>query len=185
MVEDIQKETENRMQKAVETLREGLVKIRTGRAHPSLIEHVKVPCYGNEMPLNQVASVAVGDSRTLLVTPWDKTVVPAVEKAIMQADLGLNPVSAGQTIRVPLPPMTEERRKDLIKVIRSEGENSRVIIRNIRRDANTQLKDLLKEKTISEDDERRATEKIQKITDKYIGEIDRVLSEKETDLMSI
>jgi len=181
----IQQTAENQMQKAVEILRNDLVKVRTGRASPGLIEHIKVSCYGSELPLNQVASVSVGDPRTLLVMPWDKAMVMPVEKAIMQSDLGLNPVSAGQTIRVPLPPMTEERRKELIKNIRNEGENSKIVVRNLRRDANTQIKDLLKEKTISEDEEHRAAEKIQKITDKYIAEIDRILSDKETDLMEI
>ena len=185
MIETIQQTAENQMQKAVEILRNDLVKVRTGRASPGLIEHIKVSCYGSELPLNQVASVSVGDPRTLLVMPWDKAMVMPVEKAIMQSDLGLNPVSAGQTIRVPLPPMTEERRKELIKNIRNEGENSKIVVRNLRRDANTQIKDLLKEKTISEDEEHRAAEKIQKITDKYIAEIDRILSDKETDLMEI
>ena len=185
MIEDLQKTTENRMQKAVENLRNEFIKVRTGRANPSLLENIKVSCYGSDMPLNQVASISVGDSRTIVVTPFDKTVVPAVEKAIIQSDLGLNPVTAGQVIRVPLPPMTEERRKDLVKGIKNEAENSRIIVRNIRRDSNTQIKDALKEKTISENEERMSIEKIQKITDKYINEIDRILSEKESDLMEI
>ena len=185
MINEIIKTAEEHMAKSVGILQEELAKVRTGRAHPSLLEHLTVPCYGSDMPLNQVASVNATDARTLTITPWDKTLVSAIEKAIMQSDLGLNPASAGQTIRVPLPPMTEERRKELIKTIRNEGENSKVAIRNLRRDANSQIKDLLKEKSISEDDERRAGERIQKITDKYIAEIDKILSDKETDLMEI
>ena len=185
MNEDVQKNTENRMQKAVENLKNEFIRIRTGRAHPSLLENIKVSCYNSEMPLNQVASISVLDSRTLSITPFDKTTVSAIEKAILQSDLGLNPVTAGLVIRVPLPPMTEERRKDLVKNIRNEAENIRIVIRNIRRDANTQFKDLLKEKTLSEDEEHRLTTKIQKATDKYISDIDQILSEKETDLMEI
>lgn len=185
MIEELQKTTENHMQKAVENLRNEFIKVRTGRANPSILENIKVSCYGTDMPLNQVASISVGDSRTIIVTPFDKNVVQAVEKAIIQSEFGLNPVTAGQVIRVPLPPMTEERRKDLVKGIKNEAENSRITIRNIRRDSNTQLKDALKEKTISENEERVAIEKIQKITDKYISEIDHILSEKESDLMEI
>jgi ribosome recycling factor len=185
MTEAVLKTTEDRMQKATQTLRNDLLKIRTGRAHPSLVEHIRVSCYDSELPLNQIASISIGDARTLLISPWDRNMVAPIEKAIMQSDLGLNPISAGQVIRVPLPPMTEERRKDLVKHIHHEAENARVTIRNIRRDANTQLKDLLKEKTITEDEEHRSADKIQKITDKYIGETDKILAEKEADLMVI
>ena len=185
MIEDTRKTAEQHMGKSVEILKDELVKMRTGRAHPSLIEHITVSCYGSNMLLNQTASITIGDPRTLLVTPWDKELVVAVEKAISQADLGLNPVAAGQTIRVPLPPLTEERRKDMIKVVRNEGENSRVAIRNIRRDANSQIKELLKDKSISEDEQRRAEDVIQKITDKFIAEVDSIVATKEADLLEV
>jgi ribosome recycling factor len=185
MVNDIKSNSEKRMQKCIETLKAELSKLRTGRAHPSLLEHIRVVCYGNETPLNQVASVSVSDARTLLVSPWDKGVVQDVEKAIRNADLGLNPVTAGQSIRVPLPPLTEERRKDLLKIVKQEGEQSRVAIRNIRRDANNDLKNLLKDKKISEDEQKRAEEIIQKLTDKFIVEVDKTLISKETELMEI
>ncbi|MGD9107666.1 MAG: ribosome recycling factor [Gammaproteobacteria bacterium] len=185
MINDIIKTAEEHMQKSVEILHAELAKIRTGRAHPSLLEHLTVPCYGSDMPLNQVASVNATDARTLTIQAWDKTLVPAIEKAIMQSDLGLNPATAGQVIRVPMPPLTEERRKDLVKVIRGEAENTRVAIRNIRRDANAQIKDLLKEKTISEDEERQASDKVQKLTDKYIAEVESILAKKEEELMTV
>ncbi|MGD9153507.1 MAG: ribosome recycling factor [Gammaproteobacteria bacterium] len=185
MINDIIKTAEEHMQKSVEILHAELAKIRTGRAHPSLLEHLTVPCYGSDMPLNQVASVNATDARTLTIQAWDKTLVPAIEKAIMQSDLGLNPATAGQVIRVPMPPLTEERRKDLVKVIRGEAENTRVAIRNIRRDANAQIKDLLKEKTISEDEERQASDKVQKLTDKYIAEVESILAKKEEGLMTV
>lgn len=160
-------------------------KIRTGRANASLLDHVMVDYYGSPTPLSQVANITTSDSRTILVTPWEKSMVAAIEKAILNSDLGLNPATAGTAIRVPMPPLTEERRKELIKVVRHEGEQGRVSIRNIRRDANNQLKELVKEKAISEDDERRAAEAIQKLTDRYISEVDAVLAEKEKDLMEI
>lgn len=186
MLNDIYKSAEQHMKKSIEILCGGLIKMRTGRAHPSLLEHIMVSCYGESaMPLNQVASIAVGDPRMLLVTPWDKGLVVHVEKAILQADLGLNPVAAGQTIRVPLPPLTEERRKEMVKLVRSEGENSRVAIRNIRRDANSQMKDLLKEKAISEDEERRGEEQIQKLTNACIKEVDEIISSKEAELLAV
>ncbi len=185
MINDIQKTAENRMSKSVEVLQGEFIKIRTGRAHPSLLEHIMVPYYGSDVPLSQVASITIGDARTLVVTPWEKDKVPAIEKAIMQSDLGLNPATAGLVIRVPLPPLTEERRKDLVKVIHGEAENARVAIRNIRRDANTQVKELLKAKEIGEDDERRAQDVIQKLTDKYIAEVDKRLAAKEADLMQV
>lgn len=182
MIDNIKAEAEKKMKKAVEALHHEMTKIRTGRANPSLLDHVQVDYYGNPTPLNQVASVSNSDSRTLLVTPFDKSMAAAIEKAILTSDLGLNPASSGTAIRVPMPPLTEERRKDLIKVVRAEAEQGRVTIRNIRRDANTQLKDL---KAISEDDERRANDVIQKITDKYSAEVDAVLAQKEKDLMDI
>lgn len=185
MIDDIKKGAAERMSKSVEALRHELAKIRTGRAHPSLLDHVTVDYYGTETPIKQVANVTAEDARTLAVTPWEKNMVQALEKAIMQSDLGLNPNTAGTVIRVPMPPLTEERRKDLIRVARAEAEHGRVAIRNIRRDANHDLKELVKEKMISEDDERRGQEIVQKLTDQYVKEVDQVLDEKETDLMSI
>ena len=185
MINDIKQDAEKRMQKSIETLKVDLSKIRTGRANPSLLDHVEVNYYGNPTPLNQVANISVSDSRTILVTPWEKNMVAAVEKAILTSDLGLNPATTGSAIRVPMPPLSEERRKDLIRVVKSEGERSRVAIRNIRRDANDHFKDMVKDKAISEDDARRAEEIIQKLTDKYILDVDSLLSEKEKDLMEI
>ena len=185
MINDIKRNVEIRMKKTVETLQHELTKIRTGRANASLLDHVQVDYYGNQTPLNQVANITASDSRTLVVTPWEKSMVAAIEKAILNADLGLNPSTAGSSIRVPMPPLTEERRKEMIRIVRAEGEQARVAIRNIRRDANAQLKDLVKEKAIAEDDERRATEVVQKLTDKFIADVDAVLSEKEKDLMEI
>ncbi|WP_019216715.1 ribosome recycling factor [Legionella tunisiensis] len=185
MINDIKQDAEKRMKKTVETLQHDLTKIRTGRANAGLLDHVQVDYYGTLTPLNQVANVTSSDSRTLLVTPWEKSMVAAIEKAILTSDLGLNPATAGSAIRVPMPPLTEERRKELIRVVRAEGEQGRVAIRNIRRDANTHLKELVKEKEISEDDERRAGEVIQKLTDKYIADVDAVLVEKEKDLMEV
>lgn len=185
MIDDIKKDAAERMGKSVDALGHELAKVRTGRAHPSLLDHITVSYYGTDTPLNQVANVTVDDARTLAVTPWEKTMVQPVEKAIMNSDLGLNPNTAGTVIRVPLPPLTEERRKDLIRVVRAEAEQSRVAIRNIRRDANSELKSLVKEKLISEDDEHRGQEIIQKLTDQHVKEVDEVLAEKEKDLMSI
>lgn len=185
MIEDIKKDAAERMGKSVESLRVELQKIRTGRAHTSLLDHIMVEYYGSDVPLNQVANLGVEDARTLTVTPWEKDMVAKVEKAIMNSDLGLNPASAGTVIRVPLPPLTEERRKDLIRVVRNEAEGGRVAIRNIRRDALNDFKDLLKEKEIGEDDERRAADEVQTLTDTYVGQVDALLSEKETELMEI
>jgi len=173
------------MSKSVASLRQELTKIRTGRAHTSLLDHITVEYYGSDVPLNQVSNVGVEDSRTLTVTPWEKDMVSKIEKAIMGSDLGLNPATAGTVIRVPLPPLTEERRKDMIRVVRNEAEGGRIAIRNIRRDAIHDVKELLKEKMIGEDDERRAEEEIQTITDKYIAEIDQTLAEKESELMEV
>ncbi|MDH5765102.1 MAG: ribosome recycling factor [Gammaproteobacteria bacterium] len=185
MIEEIKDDAEKRMKKTIDALHSELAKIRTGRAHPSLLDHVTVDYYGTDTPINQVANVNIEDSRTLLVTPWEKTMVAAVEKAIMTSDLGLNPATAGTAIRVPMPALTEERRRDLVKVVKHEAENSRVAIRNIRRDANGDFKDLLKEKEISEDEERKAIDSIQKLTDKYVAEIDQVLAAKEKEMMEI
>lgn len=185
MINDIQKDAADRMQKSVAALSTALAKIRAGRAHTSLMDHVTVPYYGSDVPLSQVASVGVEDSRTITVTPWEKNMVAVIEKAIMTSDLGVNPNSAGMTIRIPIPPLTEERRRDLVKVAKSEAENARIAVRNIRRDANGSLKDLLKDKAISEDEQRGAEESIQKLTDSTIKQIDDVLTEKETDLMAV
>lgn len=185
MINDIQKDAESRMQKSIEALKTELSKIRTGRAHPSLLNHITVDYYGSEVPIGQVANVTVEDARTLAVTPWEKPMVAVVEKAIMTSDLGLNPSSAGSVIRVPMPPLTEERRRDLTKVVKQEGEQGKVAIRNIRRDANSDFKALLKDKEISEDEARGAEDSIQKITDKYIAEVDKLVEAKEQDLLSI
>jgi ribosome recycling factor len=185
VLNDIKKDAGARMAKSVAALQQELTKIRTGRAHTSLLDHITVEYYGSQVPLNQVANVGVEDSRTLTVTPWEKNMVPVIEKAIMTSDLGLNPQSAGTIIRVPLPPLTEERRKDMIRVVRNEAEGGRIAIRNIRRDALHEIKELLKEKKIGEDEERRAEGEIQVITDKYVAEIDQVLAEKEAELMEI
>ena len=185
MLEEFKQDAETRMGKSVESLKGDLTKIRTGRAHPSLLEHITVEYYGSEVPLSQVANVNVADARTLSVTPWEKPMVQVIEKAIINSDMGLNPATAGEVIRIPLPPLTEERRKDLIKVVRQEGEGAKVAIRNIRRDVLGDIKTLLKEKEITEDEERQSQDEIQKITDKYVAMVDEVLKEKEKDLMEI
>jgi ribosome recycling factor len=185
VIKDIKKDADARMKKSVEALNANFHKIRTGRAHPSLLDAVHVEYYGADMPLNQVASVNVEDARTLAVVPWEKSMVPKVEKAIMTSDLGLNPAAAGNVIRVPLPPLTEETRRNYIKQARGEAENARVAIRNVRRDANGDLKALLKEKEITEDDEHHAIDEIQKMTDKYVAEIDKLLETKEHDLLQV
>ena len=185
MLANIQKDARVRMGKSLESLRHELAKIRTGRAHPSLLEHVHVDYYGSEVPISQAASVAVEDSRTLSVTPWDKSMVQAIEKAILKSDLGLNPSTAGQVIRIPLPPLTEERRLELGKVVHHEGENAKIAIRNIRRDAIHHIKDLLKEKEISEDDEHKAEHEIQNVTDTAVGKADGIVAEKEKELLEI
>ena len=185
MIDDIKKDARIRMGKSVESLRHELSKLRTGRAHASLLDHITVSYYGTDTPLNQVASIVVSDPRTLTVTPWEKKLVIDVEKAIRNSDLGLNPVTSGDVIRVPLPALTEERRRDMSRVVRHEAENARVAIRNIRRDANHSLKLLAKEKDITEDEERRAEEAIQKLTDEFIAAVEERLEEKEADLMEI
>jgi len=185
MIEDIKQDAETRMSKSIEALRQELSKLRTGRAHTSLLDHIRITYYGSEVPLNQVANVSVQDARTLGVAPWEKKMVPEVEKAIRDSDLGLNPVTTGDLIRVPLPALTEERRKDMIRIVRHEAEAARVAIRNIRRDANHMLKDLVKDKEATEDEEHRAEDAIQKLTDKYVAEVDKLLAAKESDLMEV
>jgi ribosome recycling factor len=183
MLAEIKKDARTRMSKSLESLRHELAKIRTGRAHPSLLEHVQVDYYGSEVPISQAANVNVEDARTLAVTPWDKTMVQAIEKAILTSDLGLNPSTAGMVIRIPLPPLTEERRVELGKVVHHEGENAKIAIRNIRRDANHHLKELLKEKDISEDEERRSESEVQQITDEAVHKADEIVAEKEKELL--
>lgn len=185
MINDLKKDAEERMKKTVEVLGHNFNKIRTGRAHPSLLDTIRVNYYGSEMPLNQVANIGVEDARTLTVSPWERNMVPEVEKAIMKSDLGLNPSTAGTVIRIPMPQLTEETRKGYIKQARHEAEAARVSVRNIRRDVIADVKELLKEKEISEDEDRKAQDDIQKITDRYIAEVDKALAVKETDLMAI
>ena len=185
MIADVKKSAEQRMQKSIEALKMDLGKVRTGRAHTGILDHVMVDYYGSLVPISTVANINLIDSRNIGVTPWEKKMVGAVEKAIRDSDLGLNPSSQGDLIRVPTPALTEERRKELIKVVKSEAENAKVAVRNVRRDGNATLKDLVKDKSISEDDERRSQEEIQKLTDRYIAEVDKILQAKETDLMAI
>jgi ribosome recycling factor len=185
VLDDIKKDASNRMDKSVRALHQELTKLRTGRAHTSLLNHITIEYYGSEVLLNQVANINVEDARTLTVSPWEKSMVQAVEKAILNSDLGLNPASAGTVIRVPLPPLTEERRKDMIRLVRYKTEAGRVAVRNIRRDALGDIKDLLKEKLIGEDEEHRGHGEIQAITDRHIGDIDKILAEKESELMEI
>jgi len=184
-INDITADAKAKMAKSIDALRLDLGRLRTGRAHPSLLDHIRVSYYGSEVPLNQVGNVSVQDPRTLGVALYDKNMVAAVEKAIRDSDLGLNPVTAGTLLRVPLPPLTEERRRDLTKVVRHEAEAARVAIRNVRREANHALKDLVKERAVSEDQERRAEEEVQKLTDRFIAEVDKVLQAKEADLMEV
>jgi len=184
-IADVKKSADQKMHKTLDTLKADLGKIRTGRAHTGILDHIQVDYYGNATPLNQVANVSLIDARTIGVTPWEKKMVAVIDKAIREADLGLNPATMGEMVRVPMPALTEERRRDLTKVVKGEAENARVAVRNIRRDANTALKDLLKSKAVSEDDERRAQEDIQKLTDRYIAEIDKALAAKEADLMAV
>lgn len=185
MIKEIIKDAGVRMGKSIESLKLALVKVRTGRAHPSLLDHLVVDYYGSDVPISQVANINVEDARTLMISPWEKQMVQPIEKAIMKSDLGLNPATAGTTIRIPMPPLTEETRRDLVKVVRQDGEAAKVAIRNIRRDANSDFKSLLKEKDISEDEERDAEGEVQQLTDKYVSEVDKVLAEKEKDLMEV
>jgi len=185
MINDVRKTAEQKMQKALEVLKTDLSKVRTGRAHAGLLDQVMVEYYGNMVPISQVGNVGLADARTITVQIWEKPMLAKVEKAIRDSDLGLNPSNAGDMIRVPMPALTEERRRDLTKVVRAEGENAKVSVRNVRRDANDQLKKLLKDKEIGEDDERRAQDEIQKLTDKFVAEVDKALQAKEADLMAI
>ena len=185
MIADVKKAAEQKMKKTLETLKGDLGKIRTGRAHTGILDHIVVDYYGTPTPIPQVSNVTLVDARTIGVTPWDKKMASAIEKAIRDSDLGLNPSTMGETVRVPMPILTEERRKELIKIVRHEGESGRVAIRNVRRDANNHLKDLLRQKKVAEDDERRAQEEVQKLTDRHIAEIDKLLQQKEADLMAI
>jgi ribosome recycling factor len=185
MIADVKKSAEQKMQKSVEALKADLGKVRTGRAHTGLLDHIKVDYYGTMMPINQVANVTLSDAHTITVQPWEKKMIHPVEKAIRDSDLGLNPATSGDVIRVPMPALTEERRKELIKVVHREAENARVAVRNIRRDAISHLKDLLKAKSVAEDDERRAQDDVQKLTDRYIAEVDKLLHAKEADLMAV
>ena len=185
MISDIQQNAATRMGKSIEALKHEFDKIRTGRAHPSLLDQITIAYYGNESTLSQVANIAVEDARTLTVTPWEKPMVQVIEKAILKSDLGLNPATNGMVIRIPLPALTEERRRSLVKIVKNEAENGRVAIRNIRRDANAEIKEALKEKQISEDEARGAEEKIQKLTDQHVKEVEKLLEVKEADLMSI
>jgi ribosome recycling factor len=185
MIAELKKTTEAKMKKSIEVLKADLGKVRTGRAHPGLLDHVIVDYYGTPTPLSGVANVTLIDARTIGITPWEKKMVAAIEKAIRESDLGLNPSAMGDTIRVPMPALTEERRKELVKVVRGEGEDARVAVRNLRRDANHALKDALKDKDISEDEERRAQEEVQKLTDRYVAEIDKMLQHKEAELLAV
>ena len=185
MIDDILADARNRMNKSVEAMKLDLVRIRTGRASTALLDHLLVDYYGTPTPLNQAAGVSVADSRTLAVQPWEKAMIPIVEKAIMESNLGLNPMTAGETIRIPIPPLTEERRKEMTRVVRNEGESGRVSIRNIRRDANTHLKELLKEKDVSEDDEKKAQSLVQTLTDDAVAKIDQIVAEKEAEVMEV
>ena len=184
-IADIKKSAEQKMQKSVEALKHDLGKVRTGRAHTGLLDHLHVDYYGTPMPIAQCANITLADARTITVQPWEKKMIPVIEKAIRDSDLGLNPATSGDVIRVPMPALTEERRKELIKVVRHEAEDARIAVRNIRRDANEHLKRLLKEHAVAEDDERHAQADVQKLTDRHIAEIDKVLAAKETDLMAI
>lgn len=185
MINDILKDAEDRMQKSIESMRTDMAKIRTGRASPALIDHLMVDYYGTPTPINQVANVNVQDARTLAVQPWEKNMVPVVERAIMEANLGFNPVTAGDLIRIPMPPLTEERRKEMVKVAASEGESGKVAVRNIRRDANNDFKALLKDKEIGEDDAKSAEDRVQKLTDQYVAQIDEVVKDKEADILKV
>ena len=185
MIADVKKTAEQKMAKTLEALKHDLAKVRTGRAHTGLLDHIQVDYYGTPTPIPQVANVTLVDARTIGVSPWEKKLAPAIEKAIRDSDLGLNPATVGEVVRVPMPLLTEERRKELIKVVRHEGENARVAVRNVRRDAITHLKDLLKQKKVAEDEEHRAQDDVQKLTDRFIGEIDKMLEVKEAELLAV
>jgi ribosome recycling factor len=182
---EIRKSTEQRMQKSIETLKHDLAKVRTGRAHTGLLDHIQVDYYGSMVPIHQVANVGLADARTITVQAWEKKMLPVIEKAIRESDLGLNPASSGDVLRVPMPALTSERRKELTKVVHKEGETAKVAVRNLRRDANTHLKELLKKKEVSEDDEHRAQDEIQKLTDRYVAEVDKLIADKEKEIMTV
>jgi ribosome recycling factor len=184
-VAEIQKTTEQKMLKSVDALKADLSKIRTGRAHTGLLDHIQVDYYGSMVPLSQVSQVGLGDARTITVQPWEKKMIPVVEKAIRESDLGLNPATTGDIVRVPMPVLTEQRRKELVKVVKHEGEAAKVAIRNLRRDANHHVKELLKAKTISEDDDRRAEETVQKLTDRFVGAVDKIVADKEKEVLTV
>jgi ribosome recycling factor len=184
-VADVKKTTEQKMNKSIETLKADLAKVRTGRAHAGILDHVKVDYYGNPTQLSQVANITLIDARTIGVQPWEKKMVGAIEKAIRESDLGLNPATQGEVIRVPTPPLTEERRKEMVKLVKTEAEDAKIAVRNIRRDANEGLKKLLKDKAISEDDERRAQDDVQKLTDRFVAEIDKLVAEKEKEVLTV
>ncbi len=185
MIPDLKKSAEQKMQKSVDALKHDYQKVRTGRAHTGLLDHIQVDYYGSMMPLNQVAQVGLGDARTITIQPWEKKMIPVVEKAIRESDLGLNPATSGDIVRVPMPLLTEQRRKELVKIVKHEGENAKIAVRNLRREANHHVKEMLKNKEISEDDDRRAEEAIQKLTDRYVAEIDRLGAEKENEVMTV
>lgn len=185
MIDDVKKTAAARMQKSADSLKDALSKLRTGRAHTSLLDHIRVSYYGNEVPLNQVANVGTADSRTLTITPWEKQLVPVIEKAIMTSDLGLMPATSGNLIRVPMPALTEERRREIVKVAKQEAEAARVAVRSVRRDSNAELKNLLKDKKVTEDEERRAQDEVQKLTDQHIANIDKILAIKEAELLEV
>ncbi|MEP6609658.1 MAG: ribosome recycling factor [Burkholderiaceae bacterium] len=184
-IAEIHKSAEQKMQKSVEALKHDYAKIRTGRAHVGLLDHIQVDYYGSMVPLSQVAQLGLGDARTITIQPWEKKMIPVVEKAIRESDLGLNPATSGDIVRVPMPLLTEQRRKELVKIVKHEGENAKVAVRNLRRDANHQVKEMLKEKQISEDDDRRAEESIQKLTDRYVAEIEKLGTDKEKEVMTV
>lgn len=185
MLNEIQNSAKTRMEKSISALQHEFSRLRTGRAHPSLVEHIKVEYYGTNMQLNQVATIHASDPRTIAVSPWEKAMIPVIEKAIMDSDLGLNPVTAGEVVRIPIPPLTEERRKELVKVVRSEAEQARIAIRNIRRDANSQFKELLKKKLITEDEQKRSEDRVQDLTREYVKKVDTLLARKEDDLLDV
>ncbi len=184
-IADLRKASEQKMLKSIEALKGDLAKVRTGRAHTGLLDHIQVDYYGSMVPLSQVANIGLADARTITVQPWEKKMVPVVEKAIRESDLGLNPAAMGEVLRVPMPSLTEERRKELAKVIKHEGENARVAVRSLRRDANQTLKELLKKKEISEDDERRAQDDIQKLTDRFVADVDKLVADKEKEILTV
>ena len=185
MLDEVEKDAVARMEKSITAFSAELGRIRTGRPSPAIIEHVKVPYHGSDVSLNQLATIGIADARTLSVSPWEKSIIPAVEKAIRSADLGFNPVTAGEVIRIPVPPLTEERRRDLIRVVRQEAETARIAIRNIRRDANQMLKELVREKEITEDDDRRGAVRVQSATDRFVARIDELLKNKEVELLDV